>query len=1233
MVRVVLITLDNHVAGALNRARRSLKRDLPDLELTMHAASDWHGSPAALERCHADIARADLIVVTMLFVDEHVRLVLDQLAARRDDCGALVACMSASEVMRLTRMGRFTMAGGGSGPMKFLKKLKGSSSTRRGGAPSAGAKQLKMLKRIPKILKYIPGTAQDLRTYFLTMQYWLAASDDNLSNLFRMLIERYLPEQLAASGVTIEAKPPKDYPEVGVYHPAMKQRISESVDDLPRMKGTRGTVGVLVMRSYILAGDTRHYDGVIGALEAQGLNVIVAFAAGLDARPAIEHFFVDAHGRPAIDALISLTGFSLVGGPAYNDSDAAKAVLSSLDVPYVSAHALEFQTLDSWRESAHGLMPIESTIMVAIPELDGATGPTVFGGRMGSSEPGVQRDMEVAPDRADLIARRIANLVDLRARPREDRSLAIVIFNFPPNSSAVGTAANLDVFASLHNTLTALRAGGYDVGELPADAAALRAAIVEGNAADYGTDANVHTIVPVDDYVRREPHLAEIEAQWGPAPGRQLSAGDGIYVLGRQFGRVFVGIQPGFGYEGDPMRLLFERGFAPTHAFSAFYRYMRDDLDVDAVLHFGTHGALEFMPGKQCGMSGECWPERLIGAVPHLYLYAANNPSEGLIAKRRAGATLVSYLTPSITNAGLYRGFADLKDGLTRLRSLPDDAGERPELMRAVQAQAEALEIRIDAASWELDPEHAIARLVRDLNELEQTLIPFGMHIVGEPMDESERRDMLVAVGRSLTEAGAERDGGETTLESIVDDIVAGRRTVPDAHDDTQPDLVARLAELNDGLSRDHEIDALMAALDGRFVAPVAGGDLLRNPDIVPTGRNLHGFDPYRLPSAFAVMDGARQAEQLLARHVEGSGGRWPETIALVLWGTDNLKSEGAGIGQALALLGARPRFDGYGRLAGAELIPQSELGRPRIDVVMTLSGIFRDLLPLQTRLLAEAASLAAKADESSEVNFVRRHALAYQAEHGGGIEDAALRVFSNADGAYGSNVNMMVDEGCWDESDELAEAYTRRKCFAYTVDGRPTKQPELLASVLGSVELAYQNLDSVELGVTSVDHYFDTLGGISSAVKRETGDQVPVYISDNTTDRLKIRTIEEQVTLEARTRMLNPKWYEGMLSHGAEGVKSIETHLTNTLGWSATTGGVSPWVYEEMARTFVLDDAMRERLAKLNPGASARVANRLIEAHERHFWSTDPEVLADLRKASADLEDRVEGIGETATA
>ena len=1207
-VRVVIITLDNHLSGAVERAQATLLTTAPGVTIGFHAAADWEDKPGALEAAHADIARGDIVLVTMLFLEDHIRAVLPQLQARRDACDAIVGLMSAGDVVKLTRMGAYRMDKPTTGLLSIIKKMRG---TNKAGA-SSGAGQMAMLRRLPKLLRFVPGTAQDVRAYFLTMQYWLAASDDNVVDMVRALVDRYADGARRALRGTMKAEAPRDYPDVGVYHPALPLRISEDASLLPAGSGTRGTVGLLMLRSYVLAKDAGHYDGVIAAMEARGLRVIPAFAGGLDGRPAIEQLFMK-DGVTMVDAVVNLTGFSLVGGPAYNDAAAAEEILARLDRPYLAAHPVEFQTLQAWGANRQGLLPLESTMMIAIPELDGGTVPMVFGGRSdGSTTPctgcdrgcvfpanGAIRAMQPCTERAETLAGRVLKLIDLRRAANADKRVAVVLFNFPPNAGAAGTAQFLSVFASLHATLQRLASEGYDV-EVPATVDEVRERILTGNAARYGQEGNVHARVSADTIVARETWLNEIEAAWGAAPGKLQSDGSAVHILGERFGNVFVGIQPALGYEGDPMRLLFEGRFAPTHAFAAFYRWLREDFRAHAVLHFGTHGSLEFMPGKQTGLTAQCWPDRLIGDLPNIYLYAANNPSEGVLAKRRSGATLVSYLTPTLTNSGVYKGLANLKASVDRWRVAEPGSDECRDLAELIVDQADALDL----------DGHDIAALAAKLYEIERELIPQGLHVAGQAATRAERIDMIAASASAR---------GELLSVDTIEALVDGALT-PDTP------LLREMASLDAALSANGEIDGIVRALNGQYIRPVSGGDLLRTPEILPTGRNIHGFDPFRLPSAFAVKDGAAQAQRLIDRSIADSG-RMPETVAMVLWGTDNLKSEGAQIAQALALIGARPRFDSYNRLAGAELVPLEELGRPRIDVIVTLSGVFRDLLPLQTRMMAEAALLAAQADEPAELNFVRKHSLANQAEHGCDIETAALRVFSNAEGAYGANVNLMIDDGAWTDPDQLADSFERQKGYAYGVKGTPVRQAALLASTLKTVDCAYQNLESVELGITTIDQYVDTLGGISRAVTRARGVAAPVYIGDQTQGAGKVRSLQEQVALETRTRILNPVWTEGLLRHGYEGVRQIEGSVTTTMGWSATTGEVDPWVYQRITETYMLDAEMRERIATLNPKASARVANRLIEASDRQFWAPDATTLAALHAASDELEDRLEGI------
>jgi magnesium chelatase subunit H len=586
------------------------------------------------------------------------------------------------------------------------------------------------------------------------------------------------------------------------------------------------------------------------------------------------------------------------------------------------------------------------------------------------------------------------------------------------------------------------------------------------------------------------------------------------------------------------------------------------------------HGALEFMPGKQNGCGGKDWPDRLIGNIPNIYLYAANNPSEATLAKRRSNAITITHLTPPLQASGLYRGLADLKDSLSKWRALPPgDAAAKP-LEALIEAQAEI--VHLDGT--DLD------RLWITLLETEDALIPDGLHIIGQKFPEHK-------------------------LEALLDLM---------CFDTPQARQIAK-----SHLQGSDELDGLMRGLNGQFIKPVPGGDVIRAPNILPTGRNIHAFDPFRMPTAYAMQDGAQQAEELLRTHEV-----LPKTVALVLWGSDNIKSNGGPIAQALSLMGAKPRFDSNGRLCGADLVSLEQLGRARIDVVITLSGIFRDLLPLQTKMLADAALQCAMADEPLEMNPIRAHALEFAQAQNCSLEIAALRVFSNSEGAYGSNVNQLVDSSAFKDDSDFADAYQARKSFAYGKDGEASQQSQLLQDTLKNVELAYQNLESVELGVTTVDHYFDTLGGIAAAVKRAKGGvETPVYIGDQTRGGAQVRTLREQVALETRARSLNPKFYEPLLQHGHEGVRAIEAHITNTVGWSATTGKVDEWVYQELSETFVLDEDMRKRLSALNPQASMRMANRLLEASDRAYWKPDETTLAALQSAADAIEDQLEGI------
>src|SRR6266567_7122530 len=560
-----------------------------------------------------------------------------------------------------------------------------------------------------------------------------------------------------------------------------------------------------------------------------------------------------------------------------------------------------------------------------------------------------------------------------------------------------------------------------------------------------------------------------------------------------------------------------------------------------------------------------------------------------------------------------------------------------------------------------------VMRLYEQLVEIEQRLIPTGLHVFGRAAELREKADLLRmvasfdrpehgarALARLIAEALGvdsydallhETSAGET--RELIDGIVAeavhqfcedGVDTAVDwlnskagvDGEESRPTflLLTRVAEQ---LDSNNEIDSLVRALRGEFIRPGPGADIVQNPLVLPTGRNTHAVNPYSVPSQMAFARAKHTADALLRRYRDEHG-RYPRALALVLWGLDNIKTQGEGVAQALWLLGVCPVRDSLNRATGVEAIPLERLGRPRIDVVMTVSGIFRDLFTPTMALLDKAVRRVAKLDEPLDMNYVRRHVS--EKIHAGGSEfdDAVTRVFSNAPGNYGTNVNFMVMQSAWENDATLGDLFITRKCFAYTRDskGRSVEgreAPELMDDALSRVEATYQNIDSFEVGITDVDHYFEYLGGISKAVETRSKSRPSIYLSDSLSPQTKIRSLEETVRLETRAKTLNPKWYEGMLKHGFRGVAEIENHVANTFGWSATADAVDPWIYTEIAQTFLLDPLMFNRLRELNPHSLQSLVRRLLEAHDRGYWSPNEDVLERLRDMNEHLANRVERV------
>ena len=528
--------------------------------------------------------------------------------------------------------------------------------------------------------------------------------------------------------------------------------------------------------------------------------------------------------------------------------------------------------------------------------------------------------------------------------------------------------------------------------------------------------------------------------------------------------------------------------------------------------------------------------------------------------------------------------------------------------------------------------------LYEQLVEIEQRLIPTGLHVFGRPSSAGEKTDLLKMIASfDRPEAGA-RAVPEELLDDAVREFSANGANAAVSfleqkglNAETTRPVFALLETVTTKLQTNNEIDSLVRALRGEYIEPGPGADIIQNPDILPTGRNTHAINPYGVPSAAAYARSETVANSLLERY-RNENGRYPEAMALVLWGLDNIKTQGEGVAQALWLLGTRPVRDALNRTTSVEAIPLAELGRPRIDVVMTVSGIFRDLFSPTVQLLDKAVRLVAQLDEPLELNYVRKHVVQQVEEDRCDLDDASVRVFSNAPGNYGTNVNFMVMDSQWEREETLGDLFVTRKCFAYGRDskGRGFEGREARVAMdraLSRVEATYQNIDTFEIGLTDVDHYFEYLGGVSKAVEKRAKSRPAIYLSDSLSREVKIRSLEETVRLETRAKTLNPKWYEGMLKHGFRGVAEIENHVSNTFGWSATADAVDDWVYTEVAKTFLFDEQMLERLRELNPHSAHSLAQRLLEANGRGYWEVDLSMVEKLREISRDLEDQLEGV------
>lgn len=671
-MNIVVLYVGSSLLAPLKNAEREINRAYG---LDLRVAAYNFGSPLSdndWSEVEGDLEHANIVFVIHVMDGENASRLVKSLESRKHDAVVVINCMP--ELMRHTRMGRLDIS-----KLRSVSGWLGSKSIADKKRTNHG-KYLKLVDRLPKILKFIPttGALTDAKHYLYLFCYFLQPTPANIQSMLLYSLKHYVRD-VRLKSVKLEA--PQQVPSVAIYHPDAS-KLFETFESYQKWYkkplDPQSTIGLLLMRPQVISKTTKHYDALIRSIEAEGLSVIPAIATLMDNREAVSRFFVH-EGNARVSQITSLTGFSFVGGPAMNDSAAAAEFLKQLNLPYRSAVSLDTQTIEAWNDSATGLNPIQAGMQIAIPEIDGATEPFVYGGI-----PSRGQEPIALEDRCTRFARRLKRWHNLQTAPRDRVKLAIVLFCFPPSKGNIGTAADLDVFPGIYDLLLRLREEGYRV-EVPHDAEELREQLLGGNSEEFGATANIAYRMNADEYRRRCPYTREVEKDWGAVPSH-------IQIQGLSLGNVFIGVQPTFGYEGDPMKLMMAYSGSPTHSFMAFYTYLSKVLNADGVIHFGTHGSLEFMPGKQIGLSGECWPDRLIDELPNFYVYSVNNPSEGSIAKRRSYAELISYLTPPIENAGLYKEFASLKELVMAYRESRSET-ERARLFESIDQLAVELHL------------------------------------------------------------------------------------------------------------------------------------------------------------------------------------------------------------------------------------------------------------------------------------------------------------------------------------------------------------------------------------------------------------------------------------------------------------------------------------------------------------------------------------------------------------
>ncbi|GII66334.1 cobaltochelatase CobN [Sphaerisporangium krabiense] len=1101
----------------------------------------------------------------------------------------------------------------------------------------------------------------------------------NLAELHRFLSDTVL---LTGHGFA----PPAPTPSWGVLD---RPRSSETQGAGARAVEGQGrpVVGVLYYRAHHVAGNTRFVEVLCDAVEEAGGRALPVYCASLRAaEPGLLEALAQVDAL--VVTVLAAGGTRPATASAGGDDEAWDVgALARLDVPVLQGLCLTGDRA-TWLASDDGLSPLDAASQVAIPEFDGRiiTVPFSFKEVDADGLPVYVADPERAARVAGIAVRHAA----LRHVPPSARRVAVMLSAYPTKHARIGNAVGLDTPASVVRLMAAMRDQGYDIGadgEIPGVAEGDGDALIHALIAAGGQDQDWLTEEqlagnPVRVSAARygawyatlpEDLRARMERHWGPPPGelfvdRSRDPEGEIVLAALRAGNVVVMVQPPRGFGENPIAIYHDPDLPPSHHFLAAYRWLRDGFGAHAVVHVGKHGNLEWLPGKSAGMSASCGTDAALGDLPLIYPFLVNDPGEGTQAKRRAHAVLVDHLVPPMARADGYGDMARLEQLLDEHASI---AAMDPAKLPAIRAQiwtliqAARLDHDLGVADRPHDAEFDDFLLHVDgwLCEVKDVQIRDGLHVLGQAPEGRARVDLVLAMLRArqmwaggtavpglrealgLTEDGAAGRAETDRAEGLAAALVEGmeergwdpaaveevRASVLGATEGTE--AVARVlefaaAEIVPRLARTaDEIGAVLHALDGGYVPAGPSGSPLRGlVNVLPTGRNFYSVDPKAVPSRLAWETGQAMADSLLARY-RADTGEWPRSVGLSIWGTSAMRTAGDDVGEVLALLGVRPVWDEASRrVTGLEAVPAAELGRPRVDVTVRISGFFRDAFPHVVAMLDDAVRLAAAQEEPDELNYVRAHVRADRAAHGD-ERRATTRIFGSRPGAYGAGLLPLIDSRNWRDDADLAEVYAVWGGFAYgrDMDGVPAR-PDMEAAYR-RIAVAAKNVDTREHDIADSDDYFQYHGGMIATVRALTGRAPAAYVGDSTRpDAVRTRTLSEETARIFRARVVNPRWVAAMRRHGYKGAFELAATVDYLFGYDATTGVVADWMYDRLAAVYVLDAENQAFLAASNPWALHGIAERLLEAANRNMWEhPDPEILRALQevylKAEGDIE------------